>query len=399
MAAFKAINHCAKRVMGNNISTIGDLQRNTVPRLTGCGDDEAVRALVESLDSILNDSEAGFEKCRDALVLKEISSGSYKPVLEPVDVATFCQTKWGRISNLEIIVDPAVPKWLLASSVLLKIILENAIHNAVQHGKKQGHIALSVSMLGASSLLITIENEAGRNHAAALEMQKRHGKAAIMSQQQEIDLSSIGSSSSTFLGMGEMGEAAGLMSAALSLEFHPQSGLVAPGTLFSLTVDSTPTSAPEIQDDEGEVPSLKEGCLLVCCDDDAAPRIGYKGLVKKLKPKQSMILGATYEEAASLVEAVLTAAKEVGDANVVCIFDQNMEYDQGVIRGSEVVADLRREGFTGVMLIRSANDDATSGLKYRKMGANGYLSKKTTVKQLARDVVRECEHAWKVMAL
>jgi CheY-like chemotaxis protein len=316
-----------------------------------------------------------------------------------VDVATFCQTKWGRISNLEIIVDPAVPKWLLASSVLLKIILENAIHNAVQHGQKQGHIALSVSMLGTSSLLITIKNEAGRNHAAALEMQKQHGKTAIMSQEQEIDLSSIGSSSSTFLGMCEMREAAALMSAALSLEFHPQSGLVAPRTLFSLTVDSTPTSAPEIQDDEGEVPSLKEGCLLVCCDDDAAPRIGYKGLVKKLKPKQSMILGATYEEAASLAETVLTAAKEHGDANVVCIFDQNMEYDQGVIRGSEVVADLRREGFTGVMLIRSANDDAASGLKYRKMGANGYLSKKTTVKQLAKDVVRECEHAWKVMAL
>ena len=231
MAAFRAINHCAKRVMGNNISTIGDLQRNTVPRLTGCGDDEAVRALVESLDSILNDSEAGFEKCRDALVLKEISSGSYKPVLEPVDVATFCQTKWGRISNLEIIVDPAVPMWLLASSVLLKIILENAIHNAIQHGKKRGQVVLSVSMLGTSSLLIMIENEAGRNHAAALEMQKQHGKAAIMSQQQEIDLSSIGSSSSTFLGMGEMREAAALMSAALSLEFHPQSGLVAPRTL------------------------------------------------------------------------------------------------------------------------------------------------------------------------
>jgi CheY-like chemotaxis protein len=212
-------------------------------------------------------------------------------------------------------------------------------------------------------------------------------------------LSSIGSSSSNFLGMGEMREAAGLMSAALSLEFHPQSGLVAPHTLFSLTVDSTPTSSPENQGDEGEVPSLKEGCLLVCCDDDKAPRIGYKGLIKKLKATKSMILGETHEEVASLVETVLTAAKELGDANVVCIFDQNMEYDQGVIRGTEVVADLRREGFTGVMLIRSANDDAASGLNYRKMGANGYLSKKTNMKQLARDVVRECEHAWKVMAL
>ena len=58
---------------------------------------------------------------------------------------------------------------------------------------------------------------------------------------------------------------------------------------------------------------LKEGCLLVCCDDDAAPRIAYKGLVKKLKPKESIILGETHEEAASLVETVLTAAKKATD--------------------------------------------------------------------------------------
>jgi CheY-like chemotaxis protein len=358
-----------------------------------------VRALEESLDSIISDSEAGFEKCRDALVLKEISSGSFRPALEPVDVATFCQIKWGRISNLEIIVDPAVPKWLLASLVLLKIILENAIHNAMQHGKKRGHVNLSLSMLGASSLFIKIENEAGKNHAAALKMQTQHGKTAIMGQHQEVDLSSIGSSSSTFLGMGEMREAAALMSATLSLDFYPQSGLEAPRTVFSLTANLLPTSAPEIPDDEGEVPALKQGCVLICADDDVAPRIGYKGLIKKLKPMESMILGETHAEAAYLVETVLAAAKEHGDEKVVCICDQNMEYDQGVIRGTEVVADLRLEGFTGVFLIRSANDDAASGLQYRKMGANGYLSKKTKMKELAASVVRECEHAWKVLAL
>jgi CheY-like chemotaxis protein len=320
-------------------------------------------------------------------------------VLEPVDVAAFCRTKWGNILHLTISVDPAVPKWLLLSLVLLKIILENALHNAIQHGKRRGQITLSLSVLGTSSLFITVENEAGRNHAAALKLQTQHGKTAIVSQHQEIDLSTVGSLSSTFLGMGEMREAAALMSTSLSLEFYPQAGLTSPRTLFALTTDLKPASAPEILNDEGEAPSLKEGCFLVCVDDDAAPRIGYKGLVKKLKPKQSMILGATYAEAASLVETVLTAAKEHGDANVVCICDQNMEYDAGVIRGTEVVAELRQEGFTGVFLIRSANDDAASGLQYRKMGANGYLSKKGSVKQLAADVVRESEHAWRVMAM
>ena len=50
------------------------------------------------------------------------------------------------------------------------------------------------------------------------------------------------------------------------------------------------------------------------------------------------------------------------------------------------------------MFIRSANDDDVSSNMYRAAGANAYLSKKANVKQLARDVVRECELVWTTMA-
>jgi CheY-like chemotaxis protein len=380
--------------MGNNMSTIDDVQRHLIPKIAPCCKEEHIRELVQSLESMMRDNKSGHEKCKDALILKQISAGDYQPVLEALHVRSFCDTKWSSIAHLSIDVDPAVPKWLLASAALLNIILENAIHNAIEHGERSGQITMSLSVLDSESLLIAIKNGAGRNHAAALRMQSDHGDDALMSNREGLDLGGIGSAQSTFLGMGEMREAAAVMGASLSLVFYPQSGMTPPHTLFSLKIGLKPTSAPVIPADEGEVPPLREGTVMLCIDDDHAPRIGYKGLIKKLKVKESAILGRTHAEAFCFVETVLTAAEAHGDLNVVCILDQNMEYKEGVIRGTEVVAALRREGFKGVVLIRSANDDNASGLVYRAAGANGYLSKSAPVKELALDVVRQCEFAW-----
>ena len=77
--------------MYNNMATIGDLQRTTVPRLRQCCEEQDATALVQGLESMLSDNEKGHEKCRDALVLKQIAAGSYQPVLEVVEhVISMC---------------------------------------------------------------------------------------------------------------------------------------------------------------------------------------------------------------------------------------------------------------------------------------------------------------------
>ena len=79
---------------------------------------------------------------------------------------------------------------------------------------------------------------------------------------------------------------------------------------------------------------------------------------------------------------------------MVVILDQNMEYKEGTVKGTDLVAELRHEGFAGVLLIRSANDDKASGYLYRQAGANAYLSKKGNVTEFARRVVKECVRVW-----
>jgi len=134
---------------------------------------------------------------------------------------------------------------------------------------------------------------------------------------------------------------------------------------------------------------LAEQTILICADDDAAPRMAYKGLAKALKANDCRIFGKTYAEAADLVKTVLAAAAQSGDDNVICIFDQNMDkYDEGVVYGTEVIRQCRYLGFTGLMFIRSANDDIGSRVIYKNAGANGCLSKLSTgLPQLVKDFI------------
>ena len=52
--------------------------------------------------------------------------------------------------------------------------------------------------------------------------------------------------------------------------------------------------------------------------------MGYDGIRKKLgiAEEDCMILGAKFDEVKTLVQTVMNAAKQYGDENVLCIFDQ-----------------------------------------------------------------------------
>ena len=68
--------------------------------------------------------------------------------------------------------------------------------------------------------------------------------------------------------------------------------------------------------------------------------------------------------------------------------DQNMEYAAGTILGTEVTASLREAGFTGVIAIRSANDEPASRKMYSEAGASGYLGKDAKAAKLASGLLQ-----------
>ena len=134
--------------------------------------------------------------------------------------------------------------------------------------------------------------------------------------------------------------------------------------------------------------ALQPGTLLVAADDDLIARRGYKGIIKRLSADESMVLGETYEEAADLVQTVMAEAVARGHRNVVCIFDQNMEYPAGSVLGTDIAAKLREAGFKGVIVIRSANDEPAMQKLYLKAGANGHLPKHGKIGDIVSALLR-----------
>ncbi len=90
--------------------------------------------------------------------------------------------------------------------VPLSMIIDNARHNAKAHGKQNAKYQVEVCTKN-DRLLIEIKNEAGANHEQVLRMQQKQGTNFLFLDA-NTDLEAIGSHHSTFLGIGEMRDAA-----------------------------------------------------------------------------------------------------------------------------------------------------------------------------------------------
>ncbi len=415
-AAFKAINHCAKRHLYNNLQWVDTLETTVVPGIKSENSSLAQKSVLD-LQKILNimaaDNTAGFDQCKQVMLhqcmsaclslicshwqtiaLRQIVSGTYVPVLESVNARQWAQKLAADIHNVSVLVDEAVPDFVKLPLFPVETIMENAIHNAITHGKAKGRLWLSL-LVQNDRLIVALENEAGERHSAALSMQEQHGRNALFqNDDSDLDLASVGSRQSTFLGRAEMlkaAEAAG-GDTTLSLVFEPAT------VHFSINTRLNVGSSPPETDAQRLLPP---STFLICADDDKAARLAYKGLAKKLQiPLERMaVYGATLEEATALVTTVLEAAAKFGDSSIVCMIDQNMDrYPRGTVLGTTVTRELREAGFKGIIFIRSANDDLESVREYREAGANGALSKSGKVADLANETAKQCHMAWKMQS-
>ena len=89
----------------------------------------------------------------------------------------------------------------------------------------------------------------------------------------------------------------------------------------------------------------------------------------------SRVLGETYPEMLSVLDLILKASSEREHHDIVCMFDQNMNYPEGFVTGTELTSQLRAHGFRGLIVIRSANDSAESLKQYCDAGADAAISK------------------------
>lgn len=359
------------------------------------GDPARIAKATASLEVIVPamkaENQKGFHKCKTVIALKQIASDTYTPNLESIHTRNWLGEQ-ADMPNLTMHVSDDVPEYICASKVTTEIILDNAISNAMTHGLQDGPITMNVETVDSDFILISVRNEPGPRHEAARDMQREHGKNAVLNDREHFDMASIAAASSTLCGGNEMTDAARAGNQDISLVFEVDA------VIFTLRMKLVHGTAAETLS-ENHV-TLKPGVIMICADDDKAARMSYKPLAKKLGVGQDrlMVLGETINEAEGLKQTILEAAEEHGADNIVCILDQNMENYKckRKVLGSDVVHKLRVAGFKGVVLIRSANDDFASVLLYRTAGADGVLGKMGKIDVLASEVVRRCNLAWEM---
>jgi len=238
-------------------------------------------------------------------------------------------------------------------------------------------------------LCCTLINAPGLHHTLSLKLQAKHGVNFLFNMGNQ-SLQEIGSSHSTYLGMREITAAAQLLNAKVGITFEPDRVITTlQFAVETVSVLPSASATPPISNEQN-----KE-LTCIALDDDKAPRTLCKGLFKMLGCSScSQILGEHHHEAANISETVWAAVSKVGMDSVVCLFDENMNYAEGDVLGSDLARKLRSENFTGLIIIRSANDSEESAQKYRAAGADRALSKGTSQKIVAQEIKQILAERW-----
>jgi len=133
---------------------------------------------------------------------------------------------------------------------------------------------------------------------------------------------------------------------------------------------------------EDESSENEEKYKICCVEDEGLIRKMYKRiLIRKYFHPDSLLLG---EKANEVITAASTIM-ESGDISAV-VLDQNLVYNGQNYLGTDVSKQLRALGYTGVILMRSANTEREDVEFYLSAGADGYLEKSMSSKTIAHEV-------------
>ena len=234
-----------------------------------------------------------------------------------------------------------------------------------------------------ATLHVTIINSAGVGHEQSRRLQQQHGFNFLFDAHLTVDL--IGAKDSSFLGMREISLFGTILDAAVTVTFE-ESQVVTSVACPVIVVEREVPLPKEVEANPispiADLSQAESGTLqplmYIVCDDDRAPRAMTRALLKNTElaaTPDSCVLGELHAEVQSVPELVMRASAANGPLNVVCMFDQNMEWPEGTILGSDLVTTLRGLGFTGLIILRTANDSASCEQTFLKLGADAVFSK------------------------
>jgi signal transduction histidine kinase len=327
------------------------------------------RTADEHLHQALERLQSGIKWCKNRLVLIGEVSSEYVPQLTSVNLATLVQ---GLISGRQMphVTFPDQSVWI--NENLCALMLENVIVNALRHGHPEGP---------AVSLHIDLQPEPRTaEHTITFRVTNRADPAKpritpefwLQASEGNHRLTSRGLSDG--LGLGHIFMIAERLGAVASLtQAEGEDTVVFEASMPVRVCDDGHISVSSTAVPELPVPSAIQqrpwNLRFFCAEDSAVGRRLLAINLKRYFEGSSVeMFGATKDD----LEGFAEAAKALAD---VVIVDQNMEYGETSVYGTDLLKQLTALGFGGLCCIRSADTSVDDRALYTSSGAHLTLDK------------------------
>ena len=366
------LNHTLKNTMADAAADIEMFLTNTdLP-------EPSVRHLRLSMATL----RRGMRACRHRQAYINLESGGYQPSLQPVQLSALVnEVTAGR--DIQVSVED---KLVLLDEKLYSLVLDNTINNAFKHGRPQDpQVQLTVS---------TAPVDGGASPAD----DKRVRLTVRLSNQANPSRPRITDEYIAKVLRGEAKENAGALSDRIGLQ-HSLSACQALNVTASLTqrgqtvvftaVGDVELAAPMPSPDgqqcsttlDQEAAAFPPDLRICCIDDsDAARRLLDLNLRARAKTSDVHVFGETRLEVSQFMEVVL-------DGGDIAILDQHLEFEgEGLVYGTDLVRELRRKRFPGLLCARSANVAPEDRAKYMKAGVHCIFGKDLGMREMIAEM-------------
>eukprot|EP00667_Euglena_gracilis_P005906 EG_transcript_5950 len=357
------LNHTLKNVLADAAGTIELFLAGLVERYT--------------LEAAIHCLRRGMRTCRERQVFLKLVAGEYTPALHAVDLEEFArQLVAGRS------VSSQVEKLIVHTDViLLNLILENAISNALKHGhpsNPQVQFIISSSPAGDDLspprhrrrlLQFTVTNFAHPQRPVL----SPEFVAQLLAGKVEVANHDVVPLLSDHIGISHCVLAA--QTGGITLQMAQDGDVVIFRASVEVEVVSDKVEAPATPSLSPAPVPFPDGLRFTVLDDSVtSQRLLQFHITKACAPGAVHCFGEVEEDIEAFVAATLAEAD-------IAILDQNLQYPTPRL-GTDITQQLVQAGFRGFICLRSANDAPEDRALYMRSGAHCCFGKDMLGRQL-----------------
>ena len=426
------LSHDLKGSVGNIVGEITHLKENLTEQPEHIND-IIQRSLYEATH---------IQRCIRSLQIKaDILGNRYIPKYKEFNITNMLELfTYKYMDKLNITIEKDVK--INSNEDIIYSIFNNGIRNGIKQGQLNGIVSINSNKID-DYRCVSIINKSGLNHNKMLELQKEYGENWLFETTNNLSDLEIGNIDSSYKGLKDMNTMALSIDCKIKLIFTDDEAILTllipePDTEVSIHIGidkdysikclndrDTPTNT-KIGVTEVEIPEVVNGLPEVVnglpevvnglpevvniyfmgIDDHNISRIFLFKLGKQLdvtienstidktemrnnfyrNEEYMKIYGRTSDEVN--IDEIRQLAIKWKDKASVIVLDQNIDFTSTIYYGTDICKVMRKEGFNGVILIRSSNDNDSDENMYIDCGADGILSKTVNIKNSQDEMIK-----------